>query len=82
MGGTVTYDLFSLLRDCYIDWPSEQVAQWVLQFHRQVCEEGVLKDRNPEQFLRWFDWIGLQGHLNYIGLFARLNERDQKPNYL
>ena len=29
--GPITYDLVSLLRDCYISWPTEQVKAWALQ---------------------------------------------------
>lgn len=82
--GPVTYDLISLLRDCYIDWPPERIETWVFRYHQQACEAGmdVLKETNKKQFLRWFDWIGLQRHLKCIGLFSRLNECDQKPMYL
>lgn len=80
--GPITYDLISLLRDCYIDWPLEQVHQWVHQYHHRLITEGLLTDCSPEQFLRWFDWTGLQRHLKCIGLFVRLNLRDNKPSYL
>lgn len=80
--GPVTYDLMSLLRDCYIDWPVQQVEAWVLAFQQQVLEAGIITEKNPQQFLRWFDWIGLQRHLKCIGIFARLSQRDQKHSYL
>lgn len=80
--GPVTYDLLSLLRDCYIDWPMDQVENWVLQFQRQALEKGILSEDNPQEFLRWFYWIGLQRHLKCIGIFARLNARDGKSLYL
>lgn len=80
--GPITYDLLSLLRDCYIDWPPEQIEKWVLAFHKQVLQAGLLQEENPKRFLRWFDWIGLQRNLKCIGIFARLNERDHKPAYL
>ncbi|ABS76764.2 aminoglycoside phosphotransferase family protein [Coxiella burnetii] len=80
--GPVTYDLLSLLRDCYIDWPIDQVETWVLAYQRQACQAGLLEEKDEREFLRWFDWIGLQRHLKCIGLFARLNERDGKPLYL
>src|SRR5690606_35996367 len=61
--GPITYDLLSLLRDCYIDWPSAQVENWVLQFQRFALQAGFLLQDDPQQFLRCFDWIGLQRHL-------------------
>ena len=37
---------------------------------------------DTEQFLRWFDLMGVQRHLKATGIFARLNLRDGKPGYL
>lgn len=80
--GPITYDLVSLLRDCYIDWPLERVHNWVKHYHERLLAAGILTDCSQQQFIRWFDWAGLQRHLKCIGLFVRLNLRDNKPGYL
>ena len=80
--GPMTYDLVSLLRDCYIDWPDVQVKQWVRDYYERVCRAGLLTDTTCAQFTRWFDWTGLQRHLKCAGLFVRLYRRDHKPGYL
>jgi len=80
--GPLTYDLVSLLRDCYISWPREQVEEWVLGYHDIALDHGILRERQPERFLRWFDLMGVQRHLKASGIFARLNHRDGKPGYL
>lgn len=80
--GPITYDLASLLRDCYISWPPDQVAAWALEYHRQLTNAGQLTEVSPEQFLRWFDLMGLQRHLKVLGTFARLYLRDGKSSYL
>jgi len=80
--GPMTYDLVSLLRDCYIAWPRGQVEEWVLGYHDIAIDHGILRGRQPEQFLRWFDLMGVQRHLKATGIFARLNHRDGKPGYL
>ncbi len=80
--GAVTYDLVSLLRDCYIAWPEPQVEAWALEFRRQVMTEGLDAGRDTGQFLRWFDLMGIQRHLKASGIFARLWHRDGKPGYL
>lgn len=80
--GPFTYDLVSLLRDCYVAWPRKWVEQWALGFHDQVLEAGVTDVRDQGVFLRWFDLMGVQRHLKAIGIFARLNHRDGKPGYL
>ena len=83
--GPVTYDLVSLLRDCYIAWPREQVEDWVLGFHELAMQSGILNRElhaDEKQFLRWFDLMGVQRHLKAVGIFSRLNHRDGKPGYL
>ena len=80
--GPVTYDLVSLLRDCYIAWPRERVESWVKGYHQLACQSGILKEENEAGFLRWFDLMGVQRHLKAAGIFARLNYRDNKPAYL
>lgn len=80
--GPVTYDLVSLLRDCYITWPQQQVAAWLDQYYRLALAAGVLQDVSVAQFTRWFDLMGMQRHLKASGIFARLNYRDHKPGYM
>jgi hypothetical protein len=80
--GPITYDLVSLLRDCYISWPLAQVRGWALRHYTQMQPTGILKDVDESKFLRWFDWMGIQRHLKASGIFARLYHRDGKTNYL
>ncbi len=80
--GAITYDLVSLLRDCYIDWPRGQVEMWAHAYYRRLVESRLMEGVEWPQFLRWFDWMGVQRHLKAIGIFARLNHRDGKPGYL
>ncbi len=80
--GAVTYDLVSLLKDCYISWPREQVEGWVSGYYDLALQSGVLREEHEDSFLRWFDLMGVQRHLKASGIFARLNIRDGKPGYL
>ncbi len=82
MYGPVTYDLVSLLRDCYIAWPEERVYDWVRGYHTLAVQSGILIEESEEQFIRWFDLMGVQRHLKAIGVFARLQHRDGKTAYL
>ncbi|MCF6218538.1 MAG: phosphotransferase [Gammaproteobacteria bacterium] len=79
--GPISYDLVSLLRDCYIGWPDTQIYSWVHQYYQRAFAAGLLTCDEP-QFVKWFDLMGMQRHLKAIGIFARLNYRDGKPNYL
>ena len=80
--GPVTYDLVSLLRDCYVRWPQERLMGWVRDYLAISQAKGMLAGVDPQQFQRWFDLMGVQRHLKAIGIFARLNYRDGKPGYL
>ncbi len=80
--GPVTYDLVSLLRDCYISWPRERVEAWVRGYFDLALHSGVLRAEHEAEFLAWFDLMGVQRHLKASGIFARLNRRDGKPGYL
>jgi hypothetical protein len=82
--GAVTYDLVSLLRDCYISWPPRRVEDWALGYLDLALQSGILRaeHNDPQRFLRWFDLMGIQRHLKAAGIFARLNHRDGKPGYL
>jgi aminoglycoside/choline kinase family phosphotransferase len=81
--GPVTYDLVSLLRDCYIEWDATRVETW-MESHRERLRHaqviGAEVDRT--RFRRWFDLVGLQRHLKVLGNFSRLWYRDGKPQYL
>jgi len=79
--GPVTYDLVSLLRDCYIVWPDQVVEHWCRQYHALVKSKGIIHC-NFEQFKNWFDLMGMQRHLKAAGIFARLSLRDGKHAYL
>ena len=79
--GPITYDLASLLRDCYIAWPIEQVDAWVERYRQRLLKVGAV-EVDGAHFRRWFDLIGLQRHIKVLGLFCRLNYRDGKAGYL
>ena len=80
--GPITYDLVSLLRDCYIGWPLARVEAWALSYRDKILGKNIVADIDEQTFLRWFDLMGIQRHLKAVGIFARLNIRDHKPNYL
>jgi aminoglycoside/choline kinase family phosphotransferase len=84
--GPVAYDLASILKDCYVDWPRERIEAWVAMHRQQLCSAGesgrLLAGDSTAQMLRWLDVIGLQRHIKVLGIFARLNWRDGKSGYL
>ncbi|MFV2032267.1 MAG: aminoglycoside phosphotransferase family protein [Gammaproteobacteria bacterium] len=79
--GPLTYDLASLLRDCYIDWPAVRVDQLALDYY-EFAKVNRLIDVKPTKFMRWFNLMGIQRHLKAIGIFSRLKIRDSKNAYM
>lgn len=79
--GPFTYDLVSLLKDCYIAWPLAQVHSWALEY-RELAIDHKLTDIDKNDFIRNFDLMGAQRHLKAIGIFSRLFLRDKKITYL
>ncbi|QJD31149.1 aminoglycoside phosphotransferase family protein [Methylococcus geothermalis] len=80
--GPITYDLVSLLRDCYIAWPEARVKRWMDDYRQRLADSGSRAVADSETFQRWFDFMGLQRHLKAVGIFARLHLRDGKDGYL
>jgi aminoglycoside/choline kinase family phosphotransferase len=80
--GPVTYDLVSLLKDCYIAWPRNRVEEWATGYFGLAVQSGILEQGHEGRFMRWFDLMGVQRHLKASGIFARLHRRDGKPGYL
>jgi aminoglycoside/choline kinase family phosphotransferase len=80
--GPITYDLVSLLKDCYLHLPADQVEQRALAFKRSLEAGKQLENMTDQDFLRSFDKMGLQRHIKVLGIFARLCLRDGKGAYL
>jgi aminoglycoside/choline kinase family phosphotransferase len=80
--GPITYDLVSLLRDCYIAWPESKVDTWVSEYFTLAKKAGLIGPISEMQFKLWFDWMGLQRHIKIAGIFSRLSIRDGKSAYL
>lgn len=81
--GPVSYDLVSLLRDCYIVWDESRVREWA-EGHRVALRNAGLLDESVDatRWQRWFDLMGLQRHIKVLGIFCRLWYRDGKRGYL
>ena len=79
--GPLTYDLVSLLKDCYVRWHTQQVADWMRAFYERL-DQSLQKQVDYPTFHRCFDLMGVQRHIKAAGIFARLNHRDGKPAYM
>ena len=77
LAGPATYDLVSLLRDCYYALPEAMVEKW-LERYRERNDCGL----DQRDFRRAFDLTGIQRHLKAAGIFARLKLRDGRGSHL
>ncbi len=83
VSGPLSYDLVSLLRDCYIEWDAERVDGWVEAYRIRLRAAHLLDSEvDAQRFRRWFDLMGLQRHIKVLGIFCRLWYRDGKAQYL
>jgi len=80
--GAITYDIASLLYDCYQDYPETERQYWshaffdTLSLHQQQYFNGVS---------HWHGMVRLtamQRHLKAMGIFTRLAIRDGKQQFL
>lgn len=80
--GPLTYDLVSLLKDCYVRWPDEIIEQGMAHGFAVLSQAGLLAGQDYASFRRAADLTGMQRHLKAAGIFARLKHRDGKAGYL
>jgi len=79
--GPIAYDALSLFKDAFLSWPQARVDTWLDRYHARASDAG-LPVPALNRFRRDADFIGVQRHLKVMGIFARLQHRDDKPKYL
>lgn len=76
--GPISYDLASLFKDCYIEWPRKRQLEYLSHYYK-LLENPTF---SVKQLIQWYDLTGLQRHLKVLGIFCRLHYRDNKHQYL
>lgn len=80
--GPISYDIACLLRDAFVSWDEERVLDWTIRYWEAARAAGLPVRADFADFWRDVEWMGLQRHLKVAGIFARINYRDGKPQYL
>lgn len=80
--GPITYDLVSLFKDAYIEWPEERTLDWLIRYWEKARRAGLPVRADFGEFHRDYEWMGVQRHVKVLGIFARLYHRDGKEGYL
>jgi aminoglycoside/choline kinase family phosphotransferase len=80
--GPISYDVASLFKDAFVSWPEERVLDWTVRYWEKAKKAGLPVRADFGEFYAECEWMGLQRHLKILGIFARLNYRDGKADYL
>jgi N-acetylmuramate 1-kinase len=78
--GHAAYDVVSLLQDARVDVP-QVVELRLLSYYARLRREADASF-DTAGFARAYAILGAQRATKILGIFARLDERDQKPQYL
>ena len=80
MLGPAAYDLASLLQDARIDVPEPLELALLTRYikARRASDETF----DPAEFAEIYAIMSAQRNTKLLGIFARLNRRDGKPQYL
>ncbi|RDV04150.1 tRNA (adenosine(37)-N6)-threonylcarbamoyltransferase complex ATPase subunit type 1 TsaE [Undibacter mobilis] len=77
--GPAAYDVASLLQDARVDVPEELEVQLLVRYLRgREAEDDFVRDR----FVHLYALMAAQRASKILGIFARLDKRDGKPQYL
>jgi aminoglycoside/choline kinase family phosphotransferase len=82
VAGPITYDLASLVVDARTTWEEPQQIDWAIRYWELARKQGLQVSADFADFHRDYEWMGLQRNLRILGVFARLNHRDNTAAYL
>lgn len=83
--GPHSYDVVSLVRDCYIDITWKTRKHLFDYYYKKLCEKRAEKKLNPiksDDFFQELQFMGLQRNLKALGSFGFLATQKNKPDYL
>jgi aminoglycoside/choline kinase family phosphotransferase len=78
--GPPAYDVASLLQDARVDIPEDMEVALLSRYVRARLNDNVNFD--TAEFTRLYSTLAAQRATKILGIFARLNQRDGKPQYL
>lgn len=77
--GPAAYDVASLLQDARVDVPEDLEVQLLIRYLRGREDEPGFE---RERFIHLYALMAAQRASKILGIFARLDKRDGKPQYL
>ena len=79
--GPITYDIVSLLRDCYVKIDLYEMHDMLRMYYDHLVK-NQMTNKPLNEFMIDFDLMGAQRHFKAIGIFSRLKHRDNKEAYM
>ena len=79
--GPITYDIVSLLRDCYVKIDLPEMHDMLRMYYDHLVK-NQMTNKPLNEFIIDFDLMGAQRHFKAIGIFSRLKHRDNKEAYM
>ncbi len=79
--GPLAYDVLSCFKDAFLSWPQVRIDGWIDDYRIAARDAGIAAPA-ADALRRDVDLVGVQRHLKVLGIFARLQHRDDKPRYL
>ena len=76
--GPIFLDPVSLLKDLNCISNRKEIISFLKIYTSKACEENLLPKMKERDYLRYFDFTGLQRQLRILGTLSRLHLRDKK----
>lgn len=80
--GPICYDLASLLKDMYVQWPESLRLELAIRYWEGARQAGLPVPASFDAFYAEFEIMGVFRQIRTLGTFARLAHRDGKTQYL
>jgi len=80
--GPICYDLASLLKDMYVQWPEDFRLDLAVRYWEAARQAGLPVPAAFDDFYTQFEIMGVFRQIRTLGTFARLAHRDGKQRYI
>ena len=80
--GPISYDLASILYDCYYQFPDATIATSIARYLRLARNAGHPLTNCEEDFTRELEITAVQRQLKAVGIFARLKLKHDRASHL
>ena len=80
--GPISYDLASILYDCYHQFPDATIATSIARYLRLARNAGHPLTNCEEDFTRELEITAVQRQLKAVGIFARLKLKQDRASHL